>query len=107
MSVLPKSMRATSLVVALTAGLVASVAVAQDKPMNSGSSGSTSSGGSTPPAPPYAQILKDAKPVPGLLQLHQHGNNLFVELKGSDYGSEFIVLISIAAASARGSCSAA
>jgi hypothetical protein len=94
MSVLLKFVRSRSLavVVALTAGLVASIANAQDKPMNSGASGS---GATTPPAPPYAQILKDAKSVPGLLQLHQRGNNLFVELKGSDYGSEFIVLMAI------------
>ena len=52
-------------------------------------------------------MLKDAKTVTGLLTLHQKGNNLYAELPPGDYGSEYIVLISIAAASARGNCSAA
>ncbi len=54
------------------------------------------------PAPPYAAVLKDAKAVPGLLQLHQKGNNLHVELMPGDYGAEYIVLISISRGIAQG-----
>jgi hypothetical protein len=57
---------------------------AQDKPAES-----------KPATPTYATILKDAKAISGLLQLHQKGNNLYVELMPSDYGHEYIVLISI------------
>ena len=63
--------------------LVADVS-AQDKPAEA-----------KPAAPPYAAVLKDAKAVSGLLQLHQKGNNLHVELMPGDYGNEYIILISI------------
>lgn len=56
------------------------------------------SASSTPSSspPPHATILKDAKTLPaGLLTLYQKGNNLIAELSPGDYGSEFIVLISI------------
>jgi hypothetical protein len=75
----------TSCLVA-TALFFASHVSAQDKPATPAAA----------PAPPYAAVLKDAKAVPGLLQLHQKGNSLHVELMPGDYGSEFIVLISIA-----------
>lgn len=48
-----------------------------------------------PAAPPYAAVLKDAKSIPGLLQMHQKGNSLHVELMPGDYGNEYIILISI------------
>jgi Met-zincin/Domain of unknown function (DUF5117) len=48
-----------------------------------------------PPPPPYAPFLKDAPPIPGILTLYRRGNSLFVELGPQDYGSEYIVLISI------------
>ena len=50
----------------------------------------------TPPAPPYAALLKDAKTYSGMLTMYQKGSNLFVELGGADYGQEYIVLIAIA-----------
>lgn len=70
---------------ALSYSLLAGVSSAQDKPAEKPAT----------PAPPYAAVLKDAKPVSGLLQLHQKGNNLFAELMPGDYGSEYILLISI------------
>src|SRR5688572_29936958 len=89
------SVRAMCLAVTalLAVALTASFAVAQDKPKTD----EKPSGGSpsSPPAPPYAQVLKDAKSIPGMLQLHQRGNNLFVELMPGDYGSEYIVLMAI------------
>ncbi len=81
-----------ALAVALTATLSVSVAAAQDDK----SKGETKpAAAAAAPAPPYAQILKDAKAVPGLLQLHQRGNNLFVELMPGDYNAEYIVLMAI------------
>ena len=62
------------------------------------SSTTTSSSSAAPkaPAPPYAAILKDAKSHSGMLTLHQKGSKLYAEMSSSDYGSEYIVLISIA-----------
>lgn len=46
--------------------------------------------------PPHVSILKEAKTLPsGLLTLYQKGNNLIAELSSSDYGGEYIILISI------------
>ena len=73
----------------MATALFTNVSSAQEKPAG-------------PPAPPYAAVLKDAKSVSGLLQLHQKGNSLFVELQPGDYGSEFIVLISISRGIAQG-----
>jgi hypothetical protein len=83
------------LAVSLTAGFAA----AQDnKPKTDEKPG----GGSTAPAPPYANLLKDAKAVPNsggggptLLSLHQRHNNLYVELMPGDYNAEYIVLMAI------------
>jgi len=48
-------------------------------------------------APPHAAILKDAKPVTGLMTLYQKGGGLLAELgPGGEYNSEYIILISIA-----------
>ena len=59
--------------------------------------GAAGGGGGGPAAGvPHAQVLKDAKPVEGLIQLYSSGNNLFGELTPGDYSSEYIVLISIA-----------
>ncbi|HUG71393.1 MAG TPA: zinc-dependent metalloprotease [Pirellulaceae bacterium] len=53
---------------------------------------------STPkaPAPAYAALLKDAKTHTGMLTLYEKESKLYAEMSGSDYGSEYIVLISIA-----------
>ena len=60
----------------------------------------------TPPAatppPPYAAYLKDAPAIPGMLTLYRKGNSLYAELGGGDYGSEYIVLISISRGIAQG-----
>ncbi|MDA1050784.1 MAG: zinc-dependent metalloprotease [Planctomycetota bacterium] len=48
------------------------------------------------PAPPYAAILKDAKTHTGMMTLYEKESKLYAEMSGSDYGSDFIVLISIA-----------
>jgi hypothetical protein len=53
-------------------------------------------------APKHAQVLKDAKPIDGMIRLYRRENNLFAELQGGDYSSEYIVLISIARGIGRG-----
>ena len=55
-----------------------------------------------PAQPPHAAILKDAKTIPGMINLYQKGNNLYAELMGGDYGQEYIVLISISRGIGRG-----
>ena len=61
------------------------------------SAGAPSAGESRPstPAPPYANLLKDATTKSGLWTLYQKGNNLYWEIASSDYAAEYIVLISI------------
>ena len=49
-----------------------------------------------PPPPEHVKILQDAKAVEGVIPLFQKGNSLFAELSASNYGTEYIVLISIA-----------
>lgn len=50
---------------------------------------------SAPPPPPFAAILKDAKEVTGVMTLHRRGENIVAELTPGDYGSEYMILISI------------
>jgi len=71
--------------------------------VSGGSSGGASSGGSKASQPKYAAHLKDAKAVDGLIPLHQKGQKLYAELNSSHYGSEYIVLISIARGIGQGS----
>ena len=47
------------------------------------------------PPPPYAAYLKDAPAIPGVITLYRKGNSLYAELGGSDYATEYMVLISI------------
>ncbi|MBI2480744.1 MAG: zinc-dependent metalloprotease [Planctomycetia bacterium] len=47
-------------------------------------------------APAYVALLKDAKTHTGMLTLYEKESKLYAEMSGSDYGSEYIVLISIA-----------
>jgi hypothetical protein len=54
------------------------------------------------PPPPYQPYLKDAPPIPGMLTLYRKGNSLYAELGGGDYGSEYMVLISISRGIAQG-----
>jgi hypothetical protein len=62
------------------------------------SSASTSSSSSPAKSSPpkHISLLKDAKKFDGMLTLYHKGNKLYAELKGGDYNSEFMVLISIA-----------
>jgi len=57
---------------------------------------SESSSASKPPQPKHVAILKEAKAVEGLIPLYHKENKLYAELSGSEYGKEYIVLISIA-----------
>ena len=50
----------------------------------------------------HVALLKDSKTQSGLLTFHNSTNNLYVELMPGDYGSEFIVLISISKGIAQG-----
>src|SRR6188768_736880 len=52
--------------------------------------------------PPYAAYLKDAPPIPGMITLYRKGNSLYAELGGGDYGTEYMVLISISRGIAQG-----
>ena len=56
----------------------------------------TSTSSPQAPAPAYAALLKDAKTHTGMLTLYEKESKLYAEMSGSDYGSEYIVLISIA-----------
>jgi Met-zincin/Domain of unknown function (DUF5117)/Domain of unknown function (DUF5118) len=49
-----------------------------------------------PKFPPYADVLKDAKSIDGLIKLHHKGNQVYAELSSSQLDRDFIVLISIA-----------
>ena len=66
----------------------------------SSSSGSKSSGSSQSEKkstdPEHKRILEDAKKISGMLTLYQKENKLYGEFSSSDYGNEYIVLISIA-----------
>src|SRR5689334_11198450 len=57
---------------------------------------------SSSPTPEHARILKDAKPVSGLWNVYQKGNNLYWEIGSGDYSAEYIVLISISRGIAQG-----
>ncbi|MBI2823986.1 MAG: zinc-dependent metalloprotease [Planctomycetia bacterium] len=49
-----------------------------------------------PKFPPYADVLKDAKPIDGLIKLHHKGNQVYAELTSGQLDRDFIILISIA-----------
>ncbi|HEY4308251.1 MAG TPA: zinc-dependent metalloprotease [Pirellulales bacterium] len=49
-----------------------------------------------PKFPPFADVLKDAKTVDGLIKLHHKGEKVYAELSSSQLDRDFIVLISIA-----------
>jgi hypothetical protein len=66
--------------------LMARDAAAEDEPAKA----------AKPKYPPYAEVLKDAKPVEGLVKLHRKDARLYGELTSSQLNKDFIVLISIA-----------
>ncbi len=49
-----------------------------------------------PKYPPYAEVLKEAATVDGLIKLHHKGTRLFAELNNGQFDRDFFVLISIA-----------
>ncbi len=49
-----------------------------------------------PKYPPHSVVLKDAKPITGLIPLYQKENTLFAELSSSHLNRDFIIVISIA-----------
>ena len=51
---------------------------------------------SGPPTISHEIVLKDAKPVEGLISLYQKENRLYAELSGGNFQDEFIVVIAIA-----------
>jgi hypothetical protein len=65
------------------------------------------SGGTTKakatPAAAHIALLKDAKPVEGMIKLYRSDTKVFAEFKSADYANEYIVLISIARGIGRGS----
>ncbi|MCA9120664.1 MAG: zinc-dependent metalloprotease [Planctomycetaceae bacterium] len=63
---------------------------------SSSEASSSSSTAAKAPAPAHVAILKDAKTHTGMLTLYQKESKLYAEMSGSDYGAEYIVLISIA-----------
>ncbi|HEY1067350.1 MAG TPA: DUF5117 domain-containing protein, partial [Pirellulales bacterium] len=46
--------------------------------------------------PPYADVIKDATPINGLIKLHKKGEKLLAEITPSQMNKDFLVLISIA-----------
>ncbi|MGV3608910.1 MAG: zinc-dependent metalloprotease [Planctomycetaceae bacterium] len=65
------------------------------------SGGGAPMGSAAPAPPPYANLLKDMKPVNGLLTMYNKGNGLVAELGPGDYNAEYMVLISISRGIAR------
>jgi hypothetical protein len=49
-----------------------------------------------PKYPPHATVLKDAKPITGLIPLFWKENHLYAELSSQHFNKDFIVVISIA-----------
>lgn len=49
-----------------------------------------------PSLPSHEMILKEAKPIEGLISLYQKENRLYAELSGGNYQDEYMVLIAIA-----------
>ncbi|MCH5374767.1 MAG: DUF5117 domain-containing protein, partial [Planctomycetes bacterium] len=72
--------------------------VAAETPGGTSPSASTSGSSSDTKAatPAHAILLKDAKPISGLIPMYQKGEKLYAELNSSHYGNEYLVLISIA-----------
>ena len=68
-----------------------------DKPTTaSTASSSTPAKREIPKYPPFADVIKDAVTVDGLIRLHHKGTRLFAELNSNHFNRDFIVLISIA-----------
>jgi hypothetical protein len=59
--------------------------------------------GEKPKYPPHSEVLKDAKPVDGLIKMYRKDTKLYAELKSSQLDKDFIVLISIARGISEGS----
>jgi hypothetical protein len=81
----------------------ATAPVSQQTVAQSGAAGASSTGSSssttstaTPKYPPFADVIKDSEQVDGLIRLHHKGTRLYAELNSSQFGRDFIVLISIA-----------
>lgn len=76
--------------------------VKKEKEEADSSSSETKSEGEKPEAkpkpkyPPYAEVLKDAKKVEGLITLHRKDEQLFAEISSSQLNKDLIVLITIA-----------
>ncbi|MHC4180299.1 MAG: DUF5117 domain-containing protein, partial [Planctomycetota bacterium] len=49
-----------------------------------------------PEYPAFSELLKDAKPIEGLIRLHRKDAKLYGEIPGSHLDKDFIVIISIA-----------
>jgi len=62
----------------------------------SSASGASSSQGARPKHPPYADVLKDATTIEGLIKLHQKDEKLYGEIAANQFDKDFIVLIAIA-----------
>ncbi len=62
------------------------------------SSGKTEGTPSSTPSkyPPFAEVVKEATQVDGLIRMHHKGTRLYAELNSSHFDHDFIVLISIA-----------
>ncbi|HEX5445909.1 MAG TPA: DUF5118 domain-containing protein, partial [Pirellulales bacterium] len=62
---------------------------------STGSASSASTPAARPKHPPYADVLRDFKPVDGLIKLHRKDNQLYAEIGPHQLNRDFIVLISI------------
>ena len=59
------------------------------------STAGTASQAPRPKHPPYADVLRDFKPIDGLIKLHRKDNQLYAEIGPHQLNRDFIVLISI------------
>ena len=74
----------------------ASAAPPGGSPATGGPPAGTAPGAPRPTRPPFAEVVKDAKPIEGLIKLHRKDDRLYAELTGNLLDRDFIVLISIA-----------
>lgn len=61
-----------------------------------GGSSSVRAAGDSSSGPSHTTLLKEAKSISGMWTLYEKETELYVELNPGDYGSEYIILISIA-----------
>ncbi len=65
-------------------------------------SGAAAAAAKKPKFPPFAEVLKDAEAIDGLIKLHRKGGTVYAEISPAQLNKDFIVVISIAKGIGRG-----